>query len=368
MPLEEGIALCLSGGGYRAMLYHVGALWRLNEVGLLSQLNRVSSVSGGSITAGVLALHWNDLCLSTASLPPFAQSTFVEKVVNSIRNLADQTIDTHAVGWGLLSPCKSISDEIAGYYRRYLFGDNTLQDLPDEPRFVINATCVKTGVLWRFSKPYLANWRVGVIRQPRVSLARAVAASSAFPPFLSPARLELDPTAFDPNVPAALASPDYRTEAVMTDGGVYDNLGLETAWKRYKTILVSDGGLRLCDEPDPSGDWARHSYRLIELLCQEVSSLRQQQVVESFRVQARTGALWGIRIPISRYGIGDPLGCPESRTQELAATPTRLASLSDELQEQLINWGYASCDAALRKYYLPAAPLPSAFPYPQSKV
>jgi Patatin-like phospholipase len=49
------VALCLSGGGFRAMLFHVGALWRLNELGWLKKLERVSSVSGGSITAGVLA-------------------------------------------------------------------------------------------------------------------------------------------------------------------------------------------------------------------------------------------------------------------------------------------------------------------------
>jgi len=30
---EPGVALCLSGGGYRAMVFHVGALWRLNELG-----------------------------------------------------------------------------------------------------------------------------------------------------------------------------------------------------------------------------------------------------------------------------------------------------------------------------------------------
>ena len=47
---EHGIALCLSGGGYRAMLFHLGAIWRLNELGYLQQLKRVSSVSGGSIT------------------------------------------------------------------------------------------------------------------------------------------------------------------------------------------------------------------------------------------------------------------------------------------------------------------------------
>ena len=54
--LEEGIALALSGGGYRAMVFHLGALLRLNEVGFLSKLTRVSSVSGGSITAGALAM------------------------------------------------------------------------------------------------------------------------------------------------------------------------------------------------------------------------------------------------------------------------------------------------------------------------
>src|SRR6266699_6318861 len=58
---EDGLALCLSGGGYRAMLFHLGALWRLNELGYLPRLARISSVSGGSITAGVLGLHWSKL-------------------------------------------------------------------------------------------------------------------------------------------------------------------------------------------------------------------------------------------------------------------------------------------------------------------
>ena len=56
-----GVGLCLSGGGYRAMLFHLGALRRLNEAGKLATLTRVSSVSGGSITAGVLGMHWKAL-------------------------------------------------------------------------------------------------------------------------------------------------------------------------------------------------------------------------------------------------------------------------------------------------------------------
>ena len=59
--LEDVIGLCLSGGGYRAMVYHAGALVRLNELGFLAQLREVASVSGGSITAGMLALAWPKL-------------------------------------------------------------------------------------------------------------------------------------------------------------------------------------------------------------------------------------------------------------------------------------------------------------------
>src|SRR5688500_18292954 len=56
--LEDCIALCLSGGGYRAMLFHLGVAWYLSDAGYLQKLARISSVSGGSITAGVLALAW----------------------------------------------------------------------------------------------------------------------------------------------------------------------------------------------------------------------------------------------------------------------------------------------------------------------
>ncbi len=43
-PPEAGVALCLSGGGYRAMLFHVGALLRLKEAGLFGKLLHISSV------------------------------------------------------------------------------------------------------------------------------------------------------------------------------------------------------------------------------------------------------------------------------------------------------------------------------------
>jgi len=82
-PLLPGIGLCLSGGGYRAMLFHLGAIWRLNELGMLrkeilvnkappatgpQRLVRISSVSGGSITAGLLGLKWKSLNFDSANV------------------------------------------------------------------------------------------------------------------------------------------------------------------------------------------------------------------------------------------------------------------------------------------------------------
>ena len=159
----------------------------------------------------------------------------------------------------------SVGDNIAASYRKYLFGDATLQDLPDDfPRFVINATNVQSGALWRFMKPYMRDWRVGQVTRPTVPLATAVAASSAFPPVLSPVTLELKSEDFEPDTGDDLQREPFTTEVVLSDGGVYDNLGLETAYKRFATVLVSDAGGKMQAEEEPKHDWGRHAYRVAQ--------------------------------------------------------------------------------------------------------
>src|SRR3984893_10966975 len=85
-----GIALCLSGGGYRAMVFHLGALWRLNELGFLSRLARISSVSRVSIAAGLLGLKWNRLGFDATT---GVSSRLQDEVVAPVRALAGMTID-----------------------------------------------------------------------------------------------------------------------------------------------------------------------------------------------------------------------------------------------------------------------------------
>ncbi len=361
-PPEPGMALCLSGGGYRAMLFHLGSFWRLYEANLLAGIERISSVSGGSITSAMVALQWSKLSFNPSGL----RDDFVPYVVEPIRALARRTLDASSVFEGILLP-GSAADRVAGEYRQHLYGVATLQDLPAAPRFVINASNVQSGVLWRFMKPYMRDYRVGEVRTPRVELADAVAASSAFPPVLSPMELDLDPSDFTPGSGQDLQREPFTDRVVLTDGGVYDNLGLETAYKRYRTILCSDGGGKLEPEEEPKRDWARHSYRVLNMIHEQVTALRKRQLIASYVADRRDGAYWGIRTDIANYGLADALPCPLERTAELALTPTRLKRMKSELQQRLINWGYAVCDAALRKHVQPDLPR-GAFPYPESGV
>lgn len=367
---QEGLALCLSGGGYRAMLFHLGSLWRLNDAGFLKRLSRVSSVSGGSITAGALGLSWHNLQFDAGGVA----AAFGERVVRPLRRLASHTIDVVAGLSNLIIPGTACS-HIAAAYRKFVFGAHTLQDLPEDaqgPRFVINATSLQSGALWRFSRPYMADYRVGLIPRPQIELAIAVAASSAFPPFLSPVVLSLEQSDYAQGSGLDLEKPPYTTCVCLTDGGVYDNLSLETAWKRYKTILVSDGGGHFAASPRPPRNVFGQTFRVFAATDNQVRSLRKRQVIASYKAEAsspdyREGAYWGIRSSIAKYGLDDALPCSVESTTRLANVATRLAKIEPALQEQLINWGYAVCDAALRKH-MDAALLRGSFPYPSTGV
>jgi NTE family protein len=276
----------------------------------------------------------------------------------------------------LFNPFRSISDEVAAAYDKHLFGGATLQDLPDEdltktpkvPRFTFNATNVKTGSLWRFAKRYMADYRVGMVESPDIPLSTAVTASSAFPPFLSPLHLNLDRFTFVPGIPEGDVPRSLRSEAVLTDGGVYDNLGLESVWKRFKTVLVSDGGRPSDDDLQPSDDWARHSRRLLDLLQQQIGALRTRQIVAAFQDKddVHNGALWGIGSDPAQFPATGGLDCRREQTKKIASIDTRLAALSNFDQERIMNWGYAACDLSIRSFVDPFkdAPAPSQFPFP----
>jgi NTE family protein len=132
-------------------------------------------------------------------------------------------------------------------------------------------------------------------------------------------------------------------------------------------VLVSDAGGKLQPEAEPATDWGRHVVRVLDVIDNQVRSLRKRQLIDSFDSGIRKGTYWGIRTDIAEYELPDALPCPYERTLELAEVPTRLDRMPSRLQEQLINWGYAVCDAALRRHVAPDLKA-GAFPCPESTV
>ena len=155
----------------------------------------------------------------------------------------------------------------------------------------------------------------------------------------------------------------------LTDGGVYDNLGVEPVLKRCATVLVSDGGGTFGEERSPARDWVRGTMRVLSTVDVQVRRLRRRQIVGLLAAGHREGAFWAISSRQADFHAEPgPLTCAEAHTTALALVPTRLAAMDVETSRRLVNWGYAAADAALRSYVDPAAPMPPGFPYPQEGV
>lgn len=341
--LEEGIGLCLSGGGYRAMLFHLGAFRRLNELGVLSKLDRVASVSGGSIAAGALAVAWDELTFDGGG----RATNFDVKVAAPILALSMKRIDVLAILLGVL-PFVNGAARAAAAYDKFLFGGKSLQDLPDHPRFSFTATSLQSGVLWRFAKEYAADWRVGRWSSPQLSVASVVAASAAFPPYLSPAYVDVPASAIASQLGSDLTGDGFTRRLCLTDGGVYDNLGLEPVWKRYKTILVSDGGAVTPPLPRVKTSWLGLAMRTTDIALQQGINMRRRVLLGMHQSGQRKVAYWSVSDPVDRYGVGNPMNFSSAQSRTAASMPTRLTRFDAGLRECVMRAGYAHCDAALR--------------------
>jgi len=350
--LEPGIGLALSGGGYRATLFHVGAIIRLYEFDLLKELARISSVSGGSITAGRLAVVWDKLG---------SHDDLFTHFVDPLRRLTNKTLDRSAILRGLALP-GTVSDVVARKLDKELFGGATLQDLPDWPMFTINATNLESGRLWRFQKAYMRDWKVGGVLKPTIKIAEAVTASAAFPPVLSPFKLRVKPGDFD--IREDGIDDSFLHNITLTDGGVYDNYGLEPVWRRFKTVLVSDGGSALPMQSRICGGWVSQLRRVISVIQSQVHALRSRSIVEQYLTDERAGAFWSIATPPSRFDIAPRFEISDEAGLAIAQIATRLKAMCADEQERLINFGYVQTDNAIRSYFRIGADRGAALPYP----
>jgi NTE family protein len=273
---------------------------------------------------------------------------------------------------GLISIFSTISDKVTQGYDKHLFKGAKMQSAIPEfekgktPRFLFYATSLQTGSSVRIERKRLADYKVGEITDPDLPVARVVAASSAFPPVLSPVKVEVDPGSWKTFPGAYLFDrSEFKETLLLTDGGVYDNMGLEAIWDRCSTVLVSDAGAALDMDADPPTDWTRQAIRVLNVVTEQTRALRKRTLINDFKQKVREGTYWGITTKIGDYVLPDAFATDTTLTQGLALIRTRLNEFTEEEQGHLINWGYALADAAMRKHVVPGTNAPTAWPAPE---
>jgi predicted acylesterase/phospholipase RssA len=246
------LGLALSGGGFRATLYHLGVIRFLKDLGELKNVTHIASVSGGSILATHLVLNWDrytgddkSFNEAAAEIVAFAQFDVRNHIVRRYPMLyLLRLLAKVAFRSGRNLTPNAILER---HYRDMLYGDRCLYELPEKPVLHILTTNVSNGGLSVFNRDGLFIQERGDtetapfynVPAPMARLSRVVGASSAFPGFFPPVEM----SASDLGVREG----QFPTEW-FTDGGVYDNLGIRAfSWLKrqeveFDTVLVSDAG------------------------------------------------------------------------------------------------------------------------------
>ncbi len=240
------LGLALSGGGFRASLYHLGLLRFLRDAGLLSQVTHITSVSGGSIMAAHLALNWGRYNGDAKEFDA-AAAEFLDFVRLDVRNRVTRRFPLSLpLRWprrllGRSNRRLTRTGLLEYHYEKYLYGDRSLFELPETPQLHILATNLSEGCLCSFHRSGLLMMRRqpgGAVRVDRVrvglaTVAMAVTASSAFPGFFPP--LELT------GAEVGAGAGEFGRQA-YTDGGVFDNLGVRM-FHVLERPLLTEGAL-----------------------------------------------------------------------------------------------------------------------------
>ncbi|MDX1571026.1 MAG: patatin-like phospholipase family protein [Xanthomonadales bacterium] len=365
-PASGKYALCLSGGGYRAALFHLGSLLRLHELGQLADLALISSVSGGSIvSAWLVHRHLESRRTDELFSDWCRRIDFRETVVEPFRSVVDRDrrtslwFRTFAYNW--LAPSRRVRLLERSYAE--IFGDRSLGDLPDHPRIVICATNLTFGVNWEFSNERVGDYLTGYFEGGKsFPIARAVAASSSFPPVFGPVVLKQAPGSFRGGAYDGGDANALRSRIELTDGGVYDNLASEPALRRYDRVLISDAGA-----PFPfhaSRRYLRRLLRYTEVIGNQAGALRRRLFHASRHHGVFEGAYWSLSGPPDAGADGYSRGFIQDH---LARIRTDLDRFTESEFRTLINHGYFSCQNGLDEAgLLPERSPQTSWPWPDS--
>ena len=255
---EQQIGLALSGGGSRAIAFHLGCLRALHDHRLLDRVSVLSTVSGGSVIGALYAANQDPFPVFEGRVRAILSRGFVKPAIRKavtttegIRALYCWLVLTLAnvfflvlssLTWsvsllappaqryrwridGMRAPLRRFASRTTILQRVFddVFAGKRLRDLAsDAPNLIVNTAELRTGSAFYFSQSSSGSWRLGELADRDVTLAHAVVASAAYPLFLP---------ALDENLSFDKKDGSRRIERVtLTDGGVYDNLGLAPLW------------------------------------------------------------------------------------------------------------------------------------------
>lgn len=320
---KKGIALCLSGGGFRAALFHLGALRRLNELGVLQQVETVASVSGGSTVAAHLARHhhvWKDGC---------SADTWEQTISAPFRRFASRNFSTPSVLYGYPRPWSNAGvDSFARACARELYPD-AASTLPSKPDFQFCATELFNGRACMFNRAALET-----PGQPIREVGQAVAISSAFPLIFWPYRQS------------------RPFQAMYVDGGVADNRGIEQVWRTHHTLLVSDGGDVL--RPGWSQAFTYPWFRSLGILMSQMNTMQQRWLVQIFQSGVVDGTFWSVGSAVEHYRVNTSMQvrgyAADVARDYIAQIRLKYDVFSDAEAAILENHGYTLADIGVRTH------------------
>jgi NTE family protein len=277
------LGLALSGGGYRAAVFHLGTLNKLNELNILTKVDVLSTISGGSIIGAAFCLHdGNYASFHEMMYDRLKTKNVITQVLRSFTLIKFYCYFFFFIVLAIyflfydhpwlfildillmffiffkyqfrLFP---ISIEIEKAYNKFFYNNKTLIDFKGKPLLAIGSSNLHTGRPFTFSKLKMSDSTYAYEYTPPIfflqenfPVARAVMASSCVPFAFSPVKID---KSFYKN-----SMDCQRVHPQLVDGGVYDNQGLQKITQsksmyECNTIIVSDaGGLFMADEKYPN--------------------------------------------------------------------------------------------------------------------
>jgi NTE family protein len=289
------IGIALSGGGVRAAVFHLGVLGRLAEDGLLEKITRISTVSGGTLVTGLI--------YSIAGNKWPTSDFYLNKCLVRTRHYLTRTdIQRGALLSGGFRP-KDLIHRRAKLISRSMqdcWGiSGSLNDVPFEPRWVLNATTYESGKNWHFiPQQRMGDYVVNYVEKPCIPLTDAMAASAAYPSLIGPLVLNTKKFSWFKFEGGKQIPTQPRFKRLhLWDGGVYDNLGVEALFKiqdndKYQDdsnfLIVSDASNAIEIKKHSIWFWKR-AYRLMTAAIDQVRSLRARVLINHFETHINSG-------------------------------------------------------------------------------